>query len=129
MKISILADSALYISPHVTGSMVQQYNLAVSLAKAGEDVYVHFTGETFDKELVNNKYHGITLVSCPVKRKKLNWWHKSKVYISSLDKVQPDVIYTRGRSILLYVASKWAGMNKMLHVWATNGEDSWEYWK
>jgi len=46
-----------------------------------------------------------------------------------LDRIQPDIVYQRGRSHLTYVGGTWSEKNGKKFIWASNGEDSCDFWK
>jgi glycosyltransferase involved in cell wall biosynthesis len=123
----ILTDNLLYGHPNITGSNIQTYNLAKGLVNHGYRIEIVYTG--LKLKILPEEYTGIILIHCQISNKIiLNILTLSRLF-SILSKENPDIIYSRGRSILTYAASIWTIQNKKKHVWATNGEDSCEFWK
>jgi len=127
-KIAFLADSYLHDeSTGVNGTQVQMHNLAHAFASRGLDVhYISLT--KLDKPLIKNQDH-LNFYWIKDHRKPGEWLLKILKFNRFLDQIQPDIVYQRGRSFLTFIAAHWAKKNQKRFVWATNGEDSCEFWK
>jgi glycosyltransferase involved in cell wall biosynthesis len=128
MKIVLLADSFLLDpSTGVNGTQVQLYNLAQGFERRGMDVYfIASTGKwEKDCEIIS----GIKLHWIKPRNGVFSWVYYIRAYFSVLDRIQPDVVYQRGRSYLTYVAGKWSRRNGKKFVWASNGEDGCDFRK
>lgn len=127
LSIAFLTDYAPFISNFFTGSHIQMYNLAKILSVENYDV--HFVVNDKNNITATSDYTNITLH----KLKKTTGIFKSvkKViaYRKELEKIQPNLVYTRGRSLLCFIAHSYKQKKTVKHIWATNGEDSCEYWK
>jgi len=128
MKVVSLADSFLLDpSTGVNGTQVQLYNLAQGFERRSMDVYyIASTGKwEKDCEIIS----GIKLYWIKPSNSVLSWIYYIRAYFSVLDRIQPDVVYQRGRSYLTYVAAKWSRRNGKKFVWGSNGEDGCDFWK
>ena len=123
MKIAFIADSFLLDkSTGVNGTQVQMYNLASAFKNRGLEVfYISFTKssppphETID---------GIEVHWLPGEKGVFSWIGEIPAYTKILNKIQPDIVYQRGRSHLTYIATAWTKKNRKKFVWGSNGEDS-----
>lgn len=128
MKIAFLADSFLYDeSTGVNGTQVQMYNLADAFARKGLDV--HYVSFTRSRKRAGEDVDGITMHWIPYRKAPFDWVRDLVVSQRALDTIEPDVVYQRGRSHLTYAAARWVRRNGKKFVWASNGEDSAEFWK
>ncbi len=128
MKIAFLADAFLSDkSTGINGAQVQMYNLALAFKKAGLEV--HYISLSKDYPRIDEIINGIKIHWIPNKNNIFSWLHYMNNFTPILDKIQPDILYQRGRSHLTYIATKWSKKNKKQFVWGSNGEDSGEFWK
>ena len=128
MKIAFLAESFLPDkSTGINGAQVQMYNLALAFKKAGIEVhYITLSNaNTIKDEIIN----GIIIHWIPNRHFLFSWIQNIKVFNQILDKIQPDILYQRGRSPLTYTAAKWIKKNQKSFFWGSNGENSCEFWK
>ncbi len=128
MKIVFIADSFLLDkSTGINGTQVQMYNLAVAFEKRGHDV--HYISLTKDKLKADETIRGIKIHWIHNINRIFSWLKDIKIYLNTLDHIQPDVIYQRGRSHLTFVAAKWTKKNRKRFIWGSNGEDACDFWK
>jgi len=128
MKIAFIADSFLLDkSTGVNGTQVQMYNLASAFKNRGLEVfYISFTkASPKPRETID----GIEVHWLPGEKGVFSWIGKIPAYTKILNKIQPDIVYQRGRSHLTYTAAVWARKNGKKFVWGSNGEDSCDFWK
>jgi len=128
MKIAFLAESFLPDkSTCINGSQVQMYNLALAFKKAELEVhYITLSNANTRKDEIIN---GIIIHWIPNRHFLFSWIQNIKVFNQILDKIQPDILYQRGRSPLTYTAAKWIKKNQKKFFWGSNGENSCEFWK
>lgn len=128
MRIAFLGDGFLHDDlTRVNGTQVQMYNLASALAGRGNELHFVIAGSSSRGTIY--RYNEIRLHWLS-SGWKTNSWLSDLVSIGRvLDKINPDVLYQRGRSHLTYAASRWAAKNQKRFVWGSNGEDSCEFWK
>jgi glycosyltransferase involved in cell wall biosynthesis len=127
MKICFLTEGML--SNHgknINGTLIQYYNLARMLKEQGNEIF-YFTpaddinsGSLFNMNIQIIYYH---------KGKYLLDLKRNRNALNKLKKINPDIIYVRGRNIFTYTAYKWSYRNKCKFIWATNGDDSCDRWK
>lgn len=126
-KTTILTDKLPYLHNQFTGSHLQLYKLATLLSQQGRKVSILYTSPATISW--HSNFNGIELIHCPVKAR-LGFIRKTWLSINTqLQNQQPDTLYTRGRSLHVFIASVWAKKHNKKHVWATNGEDSANKWK
>jgi glycosyltransferase involved in cell wall biosynthesis len=128
MKIAFLADSFLPDkSTGINGTQVQMYNLALAFKNAGLEV--HYISLSNANKPTDEIINGIIIHWIPDKNNIFSWLHYMNNFTVTLDQIQPDILYQRGRSHLTYTAAKWSKKNRKKFVWGSNGEDSGEFWK
>ena len=128
MKIAFIADSFLLDkSTGVNGTQVQMYNLASAFKNRGLEVfYISFTkASPRPIEMAD----GIEVHWLPGEKGLFPWIGEIPAYTKILNKIQPEIVYQRGRSHLTYLAAAWAKKNRKKFVWGSNGEDSCDFWK
>lgn len=127
-KIAILSEAFLYDgAPGVNGTLVQLFNIAEALS--GQDFDVHYVAANRKGGHRVDNYAGICLHWMPSTASSLNWRGEIQEARRLLDDVAPDIVYQRGRSHLTWAAASWAAKRGKRFVWASNGEDSCDYWK
>ena len=128
MKIALLGDAFLLDpSTGINGTQVQIYNLSRGLSSRGLEV--HCISLTLDKHLKAGRVNGINLKWLLSRNRPFGWVFEISRTQKILDEIDPDVIYQRGRSHLTFAAARWAHRRSRRFVWASNGEDSGEFWK
>ena len=128
MKIAFLADSFLEDeSTGINGTQVQMYNLALAFKSRGLEV--HYISLTRHWKRLDEIVDGTMIHWVQQGKSIFSWMRNIKDFNKILDRVQPDVLYQRGRSYLTYTAAKWAVKNGRQFVWGSNGEDSCDFWK
>jgi len=127
MKIVFLGQFLLDKSTNITGSQVQNYNLAAAFSRRGYDV--HYLAITRNKKLSFELKNKIKVHWIQYNNYFFNWIWSLFIHIKILNEIKPDIIYQRGRSYLTYIAAKWAQRNRKKFVWASNGEDSCDFWR
>lgn len=129
MRLVVLAERFILDDTYnVNGTLVQLYNLSVAFAEQGIEVhYVCQRKET--KAIEINSVHGIQIHRIAAYNKVYDWKRLIFSYERVLNDIAPNVVYTRGRTILTYVAGRFAKNNNISFVWGTNGEDGAEFWK
>lgn len=128
MKIAFLAESFLQDkSTGINGAQVQMYNLALAFKKAGLEV--HYITLSNANKRTDEIINGIIIHWIPNRHFLFSWIQNIKVFNNILDKIQPDILYQRGRSPHTYTAAKWTKKNQKKFFWGSNGENSCEFWK
>lgn len=128
VKIAILADSFLHDeSTGVNGTQVQLFN--VSNALAGREFTVHYIAGTRDFQQASDVYGGVRIHWMRPAAGAFGWPRNTLAATRILDGIDPDIVYQRGRSHLTHAASAWARKRGKRFVWASNGEDSCDFWK
>lgn len=129
MKIAFLAGSFLLDeSTPINGTKVQMYNLARAFESLEHEVhYITLTRDRNQKK--QTRVEGIQLWSIYLQNDALHWKQQVKAFEQILERIQPDGVYTRGRSICCYIAGRWAKHHDCTYVWGTNGDDSARPWK
>ena len=111
MRICFLIDGFLKDeSVPINGTMVQAYNLAEDFADRNYEIY-YVTATSSKKEITTTKENNITVYWIPYKNKYLPQLTNKKKYYEALKKINPDIIYNRGRNYLTYLAGKYAVKN------------------
>ena len=127
MKIAIVSSGLLYdISSGVNGTQVQLHNLACGFCDTGMQVDYCAPISQYAIESLDLPYN---LHSIAPSKSIIFWRSEIRDCQKVLRDIQPDVIYTRGRSQFLYACAQYARGNSIPLVWGTNGEDSCECWK
>lgn len=127
-SIAILADSFLYDeSTGVNGTQVQLFNIANALT--GRDFTVHYISGTGDFRHATGTHTGIRLHWMRRATGVFRWPQDILAAMRILDRIDPDIVYQRGRSHLTCAAAAWARKRDRRFVWASNGEDSCDFWK
>ena len=128
MKIAFIADFFLLDkTTGVNGTQVQMYNLASAFEDRGFEV--HYISLTQDSKPADEVIDGIRIHWIPRSKNLFSWIKDIRTYKKILNRIQPDVLYQRGRSHLTYTAAEWAKKNKAKFIWGSNGEDSCDFWK
>jgi len=128
MKIAFLADAFLMDnSAAVTGTHVQMYNLACAFEK--RKLEVHYISLTNAWKRKQDIMEGLKIHWIPRGKNAFSWLGDLKTFPIALNEIQPDILYQRGRSHLTYIVARWAEKNRGIFVWASNGEDSCNFWK
>jgi len=103
------------------------YNLALAFKDKGLDV--HYLSLTPNQEHVDEINKGIMIHWIKKKKSFFSWIDEMRVCQNILDRIQPDILYQRGRVYLTYTAAQWSQKNGKKFIWGTNGENSCEFWK
>jgi glycosyltransferase involved in cell wall biosynthesis len=111
----------------VNGTQVQLYMLSAGLAKRGHDV--HYLAATRGDDRPSEGPHGIRLHWLSPAGLLFGWAADIRAVWKELDAIKPAVIYQRGRSNWTYAGAAWAKRNGAHFVWASNGEDSCDFWR
>ena len=128
MKIAFIAESFLLdSSTGINGTQVQLYNLAQGFKQSGLDV--HYICSTDDWRKYEENVFGIKLHWLKLSTDAFSWIKNLRLYFDALNRIEPDVVYQRGRSYLTYVGAKWAKRNSKIFMWGSNGEDGCDFWK
>lgn len=128
VKIAILADSFLHDeSTGVNGTQVQLFNVANALT--GRDFAVHYVARTRDFRQGARMYKDIRMHWMRPAAGVFGWPREILAAMRALDGIDADIVYQRGRSHLTCAASAWARKRGKRFVWASNGEDSCDFWK
>lgn len=127
LKICILNPSFLLApSAPINGSQIQTYLISKLLAEQGTEV--HFIAYSNSKKKYKTDYQGIQVTFLPKRKRSSPRKALLEIY-QSLNETQPNLLYTRGRTLLFAAAVRWAQMNGTKHIWASNGDDSFNKWK
>ncbi len=129
MKLAILAQAWLHDkTATINGTLVQLHNLAIAFAERG--VEVHYIATTRDKTKPGTEQsNGIIFHWLQTDNKVLAWKKNIPLYRKTLEKIEPDALYVRGRNVSQYIAGRYAHKNNKIFVWGTNGDDGAEFWK
>lgn len=128
IKIAVLANGFLPDeTTGINGTQVQMYNLAKAFVEY--NVEVHYITLTLHNKKDHEIFDGIHVHWVPYKRKILDWQRQMKMFLKVLNTVNPDAVYTRGRSVFGAVCAKWAKTNRKPYVWGSNGYDSLDFWR
>jgi len=111
----------------LNGTQVQLHMLSTGLARRGHEV--HYLATTRDKTLAAEGAHGIRLHWLPPAGLLFGWLADIRAVWKTLDAIEPAVIYQRGRSNWTYAGAAWAKKNGAKFIWASNGEDSCDFWR
>lgn len=111
----------------VNGTQVQLYMLSSGLAKRGHEV--HYIATTRAGDRPSEGPHGIRLHWLSPTGQLFGWPADIRAVWKKLDTIKPAVIYQRGRSNWTYAGAAWAKRNGARFVWASNGEDSCDFWR
>ena len=114
-------------STGIDGTQVQMYMLSRAFAKHG--LTVHYIAKTKSKSPAVDDGDGVRLHWIHAPGLWAYWWRDVGAAWRHLDRIKPDVVYQRGRSSLTYAAAVWARRNGARFVWASNGEDSCDFWR
>ena len=125
MKIAFLNHTLALADPSFTGSDLQILLLARGMQSLEHEVFLLHETENSPRF---PETPAVNFVYCqPVKH--LKFFASTASYTRQLQQINPDVVITRGRTLLVQTASKWARRHGKVHVWTTNGEDSSMRWK
>ncbi|MDO5968902.1 glycosyltransferase family 4 protein [Flavivirga aquimarina] len=129
MKLALLAQAYLYDkTARINGTLVQLHNLAYGFKEASLEV--HYIASTKDKAKLGKEIiDGIHFHWIQAETSIFSWKKMMSFYTDVLVEVKPDALYVRGRNVMQYVAGKYAKKYNIPYVWATNGDDSAEFWK
>ncbi len=128
MKILILANSYLFDTPNVNGTLVQLHNLSQGFVSLGHKVYYVTFSNNLKKPYQEEK-DGVVFYRIYSKNSFLKKLLKLRRIKRIMKEINPDAIYVRGRNILQLTASNYSKSNNINFIWGTNGEDSAEFWK
>ena len=111
----------------LNGTQVQLHMLSAGLARQGHEV--HYIATTGNKSPATEGAYGMRLHWLPPAGLLFGWPGDIRAVWKVLDVIKPAVIYQRGRSNWTYAGAAWAKRHGARFIWASNGEDSCDYWR